>query len=58
MMIYLCFCKNDIFVNTLNFKKIVAFTVTGAPVAQWVKRWPTDLADQVQASLKVKSSQP
>ena len=30
----------------------------GAPVAQWVKRWPTDLADQVQSSLEVKSSQP
>ena len=30
----------------------------GAPVAQWVKRWPTDLADQVRSSLKVKSSHP
>ena len=30
----------------------------GAQVAQWVKRWPTDLADRVRSSLKVKSSQP
>ena len=29
----------------------------GAPVAQWVKRWPTDLADIVRSSLEVKSSQ-
>ena len=32
--------------------------VSGAPVAQWVKRWPTDLADRVRSSLEVKSSQP
>ena len=30
----------------------------GAPVAQWVKRWPTDLADRVRSSPEVKSSQP
>ena len=30
----------------------------GAPVAQWVKRWPTGLADRVRSSLEVKSSQP
>ena len=30
----------------------------GAPVAQWVKLWPTDLADRVRSSLGVKSSQP
>ena len=30
----------------------------GAPVAQWVKRWPTDLADRVRSSHEVKSSQP
>ena len=29
----------------------------GVPVAQWVKHWPTDLADRVQSSLKAKSSQ-
>ena len=34
------------------------FFNSGAPVAQWVKRWPTDLADQVRSSLEVKSSQP
>ena len=30
----------------------------GAPGAQWVKRWPTDLANRVRSSLAVKSSQP
>ena len=30
----------------------------GAPVAQWVKRWPPDLVDRVRSSLEVKSSQP
>ena len=30
----------------------------GAPVAQWAKRWPTDLADRVRSSLAVKSFQP
>ena len=33
-------------------------TRIGAPVAQWVKRWPADLADRVRSSLEVKSSQP
>ena len=37
---------------------IFPLLVRGAPVAQWVKRWPTDLADRVRSSLKVKSSQP
>ena len=23
---------------------------SGAPIAQWVKRWPTDLADRVRSS--------
>ena len=31
------------------------FIDQGAPVAQWVKRWPTDL---VRSSVEVKSSQP
>ena len=31
---------------------------TGAPVAQWVKRWPTDQADRVRSPLEAKSSQP
>ena len=34
------------------------FPKTGAPVAQCVKRWPTDLADRVRSSLEVKYSQP
>ena len=29
----------------------------GAPVALWVKRWPSDLADRLRSSLEVKSSQ-
>ena len=33
-------------------------TNLGAPAAQWIKRWPTDLADRVRSSLEVKSSQP
>ena len=30
----------------------------GAPVAQWVKRWPTDLAVRARAPLEANSSQP
>ena len=37
---------------------LLALVSLGAPVAQWVKRWPTDLADRVRSSLEVKSSQP
>ena len=29
-----------------------------APVAQWVKRWPTDLAYRVRSPLEAKSSHP
>ena len=32
--------------------------VGGSSVTQWVKRWPTDLADRVRSSLEMKSSQP
>ena len=32
-------------------------TDMGAPVAQWVKRRPTDLADRVRSPLEAKSSQ-
>ena len=35
-----------------------SITVLGAPVAQWVNRWPTDLADQVRVPLEAKSCQP
>ena len=37
---------------------IPSIRIPGAPVAQLVKRWPTDLADRVRSSLEVKSSQP
>ena len=30
----------------------------GAPVAQWVKRWPIDQEDRVRSPLEAKSSQP
>ena len=36
----------------------IFLTMLEAPVAQWVKRWPTDLADRVQSLLEAKSSQP
>ena len=36
---------------------IGAFRVKGVPVAQWVKRWPTDPAGRVRSSLEMKSSQ-
>ena len=36
----------------------IFLTMLGAPVAQWVKRWPTDLADRVRSPLEAKSSQP
>ena len=32
--------------------------IRGAPVAQWVKHWPTVLANRVGSPLKAKSSQP
>ena len=37
---------------------IYSSTLIGAPVAQWVKRWPTDLADGVRSPLEAKSSEP
>ena len=38
--------------------ELYQFFESGAPVAQWVKRWPTDLADRVRSPLEAKSSQP
>ena len=40
-------------ISQVNF-----LVVEGAPVAQWVKRWPTDLADRVPSPLEADSSQP
>ena len=34
------------------------YFILGAPVAQWIKRWPTDLADRVWSPLEAKSFQP
>ena len=39
-------------------EQIFPYLQEGAPVAQWVKRWPTDLADRDRSSLEVKSSHP
>ena len=33
------------------------FQAVGAPVAQWVERWPTDPAVRVRSQLEAKSSQ-
>ena len=41
-----------------NPNTVFFLDVLGALVAQWVKRWPTDLADRVQSLLEVKSSHP
>ena len=45
-------------VFTPGFATYKMLILVGAPVAQWIKRWPTDLADRVRSSLEVKSSQP
>ena len=52
--------KGPHFVGVEEIKELVGGILkpTGAPVAQWVKRWPTDLADRVRSSLEMKSSQP
>ena len=43
----------------LPLKHCASFlSILGAPVSQWAKRWPTDLADRVRSSLEVKSSHP
>ena len=41
-----------------NSTLITAVFYGGAPVAQWVKHWPTDLADRVWSQFEAKSSQP
>ena len=51
------FCSVDFMLRFTNLM-IFRSSYMGAPVAQWVKRWPTDLADRVRSSLEVKSSQP
>ena len=47
---------------TVDVKKNTTKTTTtvskGAPIAQWVKRWPTDLAVRVRSLLEAKSSRP
>ena len=39
-------------------KSLLLPFIKGAPVAQWVKRWPTDLADRVRSSLERKEIAP
>ena len=40
------------------FTLIYSFSSFSLSLAQWIKRWPTDLADQVRSPLEAKSSQP
>ena len=42
--------------NTIKKSNNITITRIGALVAQWVKRWPTDLMDQVQSPPEAKSS--
>ena len=64
-LVNFCFCVSFhlfiiiiiIFFLYALFIIIFPLLVRGAPVAQWVKRWPTDPADRVRSPLKVKSSQ-
>ena len=37
--------------NTFSYFMYIYSAIGGAPVAQWVKRWPTDPADRDQSSL-------
>ena len=53
----LIFSLSSHFVVMLKVR-YASLRATGAPVAQLVKRWPTDLADRIRSSLEVKSSQP
>ena len=47
--------NNELPNRLLNYMYVL--TKIGAPVAQWVKRWPTDLADRDRSSFEGKSSQ-
>ena len=57
-------CPTDLVVPSLSpvrgeiFSTVNEVPLEGAPVAQWVKGWPTDLADRVRSPLEAKSSQP
>ena len=56
---FFCICFFFLFcIFFFFFIRICFLLFMGAQVAQWVKRWPTDLADRVRSSLEVKSSQP
>ena len=50
--------KNGGIFHPLPYTELTLHLHALAPIAQWVKRWPTDLADRVRSSLEVKSSQP
>ena len=49
---------STLFSLVVSIKVIYFLVQIGAPVAQLVKRWPTDLADRVRSALEVTSSQP
>ena len=53
-----CQLKRSIDVAQFRVINVLIPLMSRAPVAQWVKRWPTDLADRVRSALEVKSSHP
>ena len=44
--------------SDLDLHCLLIYIYIGAPVAHWVKRWPTDLADRVRSPLETKFAQP
>ena len=42
---YVSMCGDSSLKDTSSTMTILILTILGALVAQWVKRWPTDLAD-------------
>ena len=46
-------CIYNVLIFSVEFKTVPQKKFKGAPVAQWVKRWLTDLADRVQSALEV-----
>ena len=50
----------DIIAKDAKWKNAVVYVqcVVGDPVARWIKRWPTYLADRVRSPLEAKYSLP
>ena len=51
-------CRKMVYEKTSQYLFFFILCSVGAPVAQLVKRWPTDLADLVRSPLEAKSSRP